>query len=93
MNLLTQEHFARAAEYAIHTVDVPCALGSAYLQFSVNSAFSHGVCRTQFVMIHSCLDFVRLIGGLLAQDMKAQQQRVQQLVAFKDSAAEIRTTA
>ena len=28
-----QEHFARAVEYAINTVDVPCALGSAYLQF------------------------------------------------------------
>ena len=25
--------FARAVEYAIHTVDVPCALGSAHLQF------------------------------------------------------------
>ena len=46
MNFLTQERFARAAEYAINTVDVPCALGSAYLQFSVNSSFSHGVCRT-----------------------------------------------
>ena len=47
VNLQTQEHFARAAEYAIYTADVPCALGSAYLQFSVDSAFSHGVCRTE----------------------------------------------
>ena len=48
MNFLTQERFARAAEYAINTVDVPCALGSAYLQFSVISAFDDGVCRTWF---------------------------------------------
>ena len=33
VNFLVQEHFARAVEYAINTVDVPCALGSAYLQF------------------------------------------------------------
>ena len=46
VNFLAEEHFARAAEYAIYTVDVPCALGSAYLQFSVNSVCSHGVCRT-----------------------------------------------
>ena len=45
---LTQDHFARAAEYAIYTVDVPCALGSVHLQFSVNSAFNHGVWRTEF---------------------------------------------
>ena len=46
MNLLMQEHFARVAEYTIYTMDVPCALDEAYLQFSVNSAFSHGVCWT-----------------------------------------------
>ena len=56
MNFLTQEHFARAAEYAIYTVDVPCALGSAYLQFSVNSAFSHGVCRTQWMTDRMCAE-------------------------------------
>ena len=33
VNFLTQEHFARTAEYTIYTVDVPCALGSAYLLF------------------------------------------------------------
>ena len=33
VNCLTQEHFAHAIEYAINTVDVPYALGSAYLQF------------------------------------------------------------
>ena len=48
MYFLMQEHFARAAEYAIYSVDVPCAFDSAYLQFSVNSAFSHGVYRTWF---------------------------------------------
>ena len=46
VNFLTQKRFARVAEYAIYTVDVPCALGSACLQFSVNSAFNHGVYRT-----------------------------------------------
>ena len=53
MYFLTQEHFARAAEYAIYTVDVPCALGSAYLQFSVNSACSHGVCRTVLMAVQT----------------------------------------
>ena len=33
VDFLTQEHFACGVEYAINTVDVPCALGSAYLQF------------------------------------------------------------
>ena len=55
VNFLAQEHFPRAAEYAIYTVDVPCALGSAYLQFSVNSAFSHDVCRTTTFMERSNL--------------------------------------
>ena len=31
VNFQMQEHFARAVEYAIYTVDVPCALGSAHL--------------------------------------------------------------
>ena len=46
MNFLTREHFAHTVEYAIYTVDVPCALSSACLLFSVNFAFNHGVCRT-----------------------------------------------
>ena len=33
VNFLTQERFTRAAEYAINTVDVPCALGSAICSF------------------------------------------------------------
>ena len=60
MNFLAQEHFARAVEYAIYTVGLPCPLGSAYLQFCVNSAFSHGVCRTIGASI--TLPFLLLIG-------------------------------
>ena len=53
-NFLVQEHFARVVQYAINAVDVPCALGSAYLQFMlflrlVMASVEHGLGARTFV--------------------------------------------